>query len=193
VATSTMKDMRWREDLGPTDVARANGEVLGAAASLVARVSGLVALVIVGVFATFASRGVAAGSSVHAARFVAESVRDLGVHFVVVSALLLVVVMLGSMFLWRRILAPARPGSFIRLLDEARRSILRARGAGDLAARQPLRVNRRCIREAAPNGVLEQLRQSLILSPLAPPGGVVSNRSIHRVLSNVFSEVALTR
>lgn len=116
-------------------------------------------------------------------------------HFVLMSVLLLVVVMLGSMFLWRRILAPGRPGALIRLLDEARRSILRTRGTGEVAARLPLSVNRRHVREISPDGMLAQLRQSLILSPLAPPVGLVavSNRSIHGVVSNHLSEVAPAR
>jgi hypothetical protein len=188
--------MPSQADLGPTDVVRANVEVLAQAASLFARASSLVALVMVAVLATLATRGEEAGASVHVSTsLVANCARGLGAHFVLISALLLVMLTLGSVFGSRRILAPQRPGSLVRLFDEARRSILKSRAAGDLAALLPLSVHRRLANEAEPNDVLAQLRQSLILSPSAPPGqrSVDPQRSMHRVVSNHFSEVVLTR
>lgn len=193
---STVRGMRTRVDLGPTDVVRANVAVLGDAASLFARASSLVALVMVTVLTTLATGGEVAGVSVHVSTSLVENcARGLGVHFVLISVLLLVMVTLGSVFGSRRVLAPRRPGSLVRLFDEARRSILRARVAGDLAARLPRLVHCRRAREATPDGVLAQLRHSLILSPLAPPGhpAIVTNRTMHRVVSNYFSEAVLAR
>jgi hypothetical protein len=150
-----------RSDLGPTDVCRESGDVLGKAAAVFARALSLVVLVAVGLLATPARHVVGL--------FVAGSARGLGVHLIVTMAMLLLAVMLGSMLGWRRVLAVGIPVAIVGVLEEVRRSVLRSCRLGDVAVqRQPMSSDRQVL-DVGSSGILTQLRQALAISPLAPP------------------------
>jgi hypothetical protein len=159
--TTAVRAMQERSDLGPTDVCRESGDVLGKAAAVFARASSFVVLVAVGLLATPARHVVAL--------FVADSAQGLGIHLIVTMAMLLLAVMLGSMLGWRRVLAIGIPVAILSVLEEARRSLIRAGRQGDLAFGLLSKAVRRYRFDEIPSGILLQLRRSLALSPLAPP------------------------
>ena len=162
--------MRWREDLGPMDVAHANAQVLRAAVAILARVMCLGAIISFVAAMSFVGRAGSNGSVIHLARvFSGVNARDLLVHLGAESALLLVAVTLSSSMGWRYVLASGLPSGLLRLLNAARR--IRLDSAVETTLIPTLNVVdvRRRDRDASHGAVLEQLRCSLASSPSAPP------------------------
>jgi hypothetical protein len=84
-------------------------------------------------------------------------------------AMLLLAVTLGSLLGWRRVLAVGVPVAIVSVLEEVRRSFLRACRVGDVAVRRQPTSSHRQVRDVGSSGILTQLRQALAISPLAPP------------------------
>ena len=187
----SVSGMYLSEELGATDVARANSALLRAVVAILARVMclGATFLDATELMAHVTSNG----SAIHLARLLSLTTgRELLLHLVGESVLLLIVVMLGSSVLWRRVLATGLPASLARLLHAAHRICLDA--ASHTRTIPMLRgVDlRRRDRDASRGALLEQLRRGLVISPSAPPLGVscALDRLVQRFESKHVAEVA---
>lgn len=186
-----MRDMQLREDLGPIDVARANSAVLCAAVAILARVICLGAIFFVA--SNLMAHVTSTGSAIHLARSLSFATgRELFLHLVSESALLLFAVVLSSSVLWRRVLATGLPASLMRLLHAARRIRSGAvEDAGPIPSLRSIDIRRRD-RDASVGAVLEQLRCALVIAPSAPPPRPSSamDQLLQRVESKHVAEVA---